>query len=158
MLSMSRDVEQYRLLMADVYELAGTSRRSSDALAAEHGQTAARWHVMSVLSDEPASVSAAARRLGLTRQSVQRTVGDLVRAGQIELTPDPADRRAPLASLTPAGRRTLDLLIESSRADREAVLARAGLSASELSRARRVVRALAAALAANPAQMADGQQ
>jgi hypothetical protein len=44
------DLEAYRLFIADVYELAGQSRRTSESLARELGQTAARWHVLSVLS------------------------------------------------------------------------------------------------------------
>src|ERR1700757_2310208 len=58
--------EQYRLLMADVYELAGLSRRTSEAIARELGQTVARWHVLSVLSAGPCTVPAAARRPLLT--------------------------------------------------------------------------------------------
>src|ERR1700755_3083959 len=53
--------DQYRLLMADVYELAGLSRRTSEAIARDLGQTAARWHVLSVLSAGPCTVPAAAR-------------------------------------------------------------------------------------------------
>src|SRR3712207_3495790 len=75
-------LDAYRLLIADVYELAGESRRTSEALAREVGQSAARWHVLSVVSDGPRTVGSASRRLGLARQSVQRVVDDLVAAGQ----------------------------------------------------------------------------
>ena len=54
-------LDAYRLLIADVYELAGASRRTSDDLARAVGQTAARWHVLSALSDAPRSVPSAAR-------------------------------------------------------------------------------------------------
>ena len=43
-------VEEYRLLIADVAELIGRSRATSDELARSVGQTVARWHLMSVLS------------------------------------------------------------------------------------------------------------
>ena len=92
-------VDAYRLLMADVYELAGESRRSSEKLAREQGQTAARWHLLSVLSDGSRTVASAARRLGLARQSVQRVVDDLARAGLVELHDNPDHRRAPLVGL-----------------------------------------------------------
>ena len=49
----------YRLLVAEVYELAGRSRRTSDALARAAGQSVARWHLMSVVSDGPRSVAGA---------------------------------------------------------------------------------------------------
>lgn len=138
--------EAYRLLIADVYELAGRSRATSEALARAEGQTVARWHLMSVVADDPRSVASAARRLGLQRQSVQRTAGHLVEAGLARLTPDPADARAPVLSLTRDGRSVLDRLVASSDRDRIARLGKVRLTADELTRARTVVRAVAAAL------------
>lgn len=141
-------VNGYRLLIADVYELAGASRRTSDALAAAVGQTAARWHALSVVSDRPRTVADAARRLGLTRQSVQRVVDDLLRDGLLDRVPNPGHRRAPLLEPTPAGRAVLADLDARSAADRTGVLARAGVTADELAAARDVLRRLAAALPA----------
>ncbi|WP_199522058.1 MarR family winged helix-turn-helix transcriptional regulator [Geodermatophilus marinus] len=93
----------YRLLVADVYELAGTSRRTSEAIAAGAGQTAARWHVLSVLSDAPRTAAGTARRLGLARQSVQRVADDLVAAGLLARAANPDHRPAPLLSVTDEG-------------------------------------------------------
>ena len=143
---MAEDLEAYRLLMADVYELAGESRRSSEALARGEGQTTARWHVLSVVSDGPRTVASAARRLGLARQSVQRVVDDLVSAGQVTLEANPDHARAPLVALTEAGAGTLRRLVRGSDADRAAVLAAAGVGAVEMEQARDVVRRLVAAL------------
>jgi DNA-binding MarR family transcriptional regulator len=139
-------LQEYRLLMADVYELAGASRRTSDSRARELGQTAARWHVMSVLQDESLSVAAAARRLGLARQSVQRVVNDLVSLGHVRVEPDPNDRRAPLASLTASGQQSLRRLMKASDSDRALLLERAGITVEQLRAARSTVRALAEAL------------
>ncbi len=47
------DLVAHRLLIAEVYELAGESRRSSETQTRELGQTAARWNVLSVVSDVP---------------------------------------------------------------------------------------------------------
>lgn len=135
----------YRLLIADVYELAGVSRETSEAIAARFGLTAARWHVLSVVWDTPAPVPAIARRLGLARQSVQRVVDDLERQGHVELRPNPAHRRSPLVALTEAGRAALDAVTEASSAERGALVARAGLSADDLLAARTTLRALLAA-------------
>jgi DNA-binding MarR family transcriptional regulator len=133
-------VAAYRLLIADVYELAGTSRRTSDRMAAEHGQTAARWHVLSVLADGPHGVPAIAHRLGHARPSVQRIVHDLEAAGLVEPRPNPLHARSPLVALTPAGKETLDRLFAGSDADRTALLARAGVSADDLLAARATLR------------------
>jgi DNA-binding MarR family transcriptional regulator len=139
-------VDAYRLLMADVYELAGESRRSSEELARQEGQTAARWHVMSVLSDGARTVASAARRLGLARQSVQRVVDDLARAGMVELHDNPDHRRAPLVTLTEEGLATLTGLLERSDADRRDAVERAGLSLGDLENARATLRRLVDAL------------
>lgn len=138
--------ESYRLLMADVYELAGLSRRSSEQTAAEYGQTVARWHVMSVLSDRPLTVAAAARRLGLARQSVQRVVDELVAEGIVERRDNPDHQRAPLHALTAQGRETLDRIVSASDADRTRRLTKAGVTTAELDAARHTLRKLLAAL------------
>jgi DNA-binding MarR family transcriptional regulator len=126
----------YRLLIADVYELAGLSRRLSDRDAAAHGTTTARWHVLSVVSDRPATVPAIAGRLGLVRQAVQRITDELVAAGELERRDNPAHARSPLVAITAAGRATLDALWADTDRSRTALLASAGVTAAELDRAR----------------------
>lgn len=123
------------MLIADVYELAGQSRRTSESLARAPGQTAARWHVLSVLSD------ASPRRRGgwAWRQSVQRVVEDLVDDGQLELRANPDHARAPLVALTSAGRGTLASVVQSSDNNRAALLERAHVTADELHTARTVL-------------------
>jgi DNA-binding MarR family transcriptional regulator len=140
------ELDAYRLLIADVYELAGESRRSSEALARQVGQTTARWHVLSVVSDGPRTVASAARRLGLARQSVQRVVADLVAAGQLVLRDNPDHARAPLVALTDAGAGTLRRLVAGSDADRAGALRAAGVSAEEMAQARAVLGRLLTAL------------
>lgn len=140
------EVEAYRLLIADVYELAGLSRQVSEDLARSVGQTAARWHVLSVVSDGPRTVPSAARRLGLAPQSVQRVVGDLVAAGLVEAVDNPDHVRSPLMRLTGAGRTVVDELFTRSTAARADALARAGVTVDELAGARDVLRRLVGAL------------
>ena len=138
--------ESYRLLVADVYELAGLSRRSSEETAAEHGQTVARWHLMSVLSDQPHTVPAIARRLGLVRQSVQRVADELVAEGMVERSENPDHQRSPLYSLSAAGRSTLKKIVAASDVDRTQRLNRAGVTVAELDAARETIRKLLAVL------------
>jgi len=137
----------YRLLIAEVYEVAGRSRRTSEAIAAELGHTVARWHLMSAVIDEPRSVAAAARRLGLARQSVQRVADQLVADGLARTTPDPGDARAARLSLTDAGCRALGQLVEQSDRRRSAQLAASDLTDDDLQAARRVLRTLGDLLA-----------
>lgn len=129
----------YRRLIADVYELAGASRATSEQIANEADQTAARWHVMSAVSEHALTVPAIARRLGLARQSVQRVANDLDEEGLATFAPNPAHQRSSLVSLTDRGRRVLDDLFERSETSRTALLDRAGLDVDELDGAREVL-------------------
>jgi len=142
----TKTLEAYRLLIADVYELAGASRRTSDELARQSGQTVARWHVLSVLSDAPRTVPSAARRLGLAPQSVQRVVDDLVRGGQLAPQPNPDHVRSPLFALTEDGKSTVTELFARSDEERTRMLRRSGVTTRQLQEAREVIRALAAAI------------
>jgi DNA-binding MarR family transcriptional regulator len=144
--NMDAELEGYRLLVADVYELAGESRRTSQGIARQTGLSVARWHVLSVVSDGPRTVASAARRLGLARQSVQRVVDDLVATAQVELRSNPDHARAPLVALTDDGTATLGRLVRASDADRADLLRRAGVGRADLDQARAVVRRLLTAL------------
>lgn len=139
-------IESYRLLIADVYDLAGVSRRTSDRLAKTVGQTAARWHVLSVISDGPRTVASAARRLGLSRQAVQRVAGALSAEGLVALRPNPDHASAPLVDITAEGMRTMRALFALSEASRAEALERAGVSRAELDAARSVLRRLVHAI------------
>jgi DNA-binding MarR family transcriptional regulator len=100
--------EEVAALVATVFEVAGELRRVGETEAATAGQTQARWQVLSVVSDGEWTVPRAARRLGIKRQSVQRTVDLLVDDGLVTLHENPHHARSPLVRLTPAGRRVLD--------------------------------------------------
>ena len=120
----------YRLLIANVYELAAVSRRASESIAAEHGVTVTQWHAMSVLSDDDVTVPAIARRLGVTRQAVQRVADQLVSSGHVEPRKNPSHSSSPVMHLTDLGHQTLRDLWEASD-DPRAQLTR-GLSAEEV--------------------------
>jgi DNA-binding MarR family transcriptional regulator len=79
---------------------------AGDLLAAEEGLTAARWQVLGVLAliGQPLTVPQIARRMGLTRQSVQASVNRLRIAALVEAEGNPGNRRSPLIRLTELGR------------------------------------------------------
>ena len=120
----------YRLLIANVYELAAVSRRESEPIAAAHGVTVTQWHAMSVLTDKDVTVPAIARRLGVTRQAVQRVTDQLVGSGHLEPRENPSHRSSPVMHLTDLGRRTLRDLWEASDEPRAQITR--GLSVEEL--------------------------
>lgn len=99
-------------LVADVLEAAGALRRLGDEIAGTAGQSQARWQVLSVLSEGDWTVARAARRLGVSRQGVQRVVDLLLEEGLLLVEPNPNHARSPLIRLTPEGRETLDRITE----------------------------------------------
>jgi len=132
------------LLIADVYQLAGEFRRSGEHIAAAEGQTQARWQLLSVLSDGGMTVPRAARRLGLTRQAVQRVANDLVKDRLVVFEANLDHRSSPLATLTPAGRTTLTAITARARRKNRDIARRIGGPA--LSRTRDDIRRLLALL------------
>jgi DNA-binding MarR family transcriptional regulator len=98
-----------------VFRLNGLLLEAGDRMAAPTGQTSARWQVMGVIDHGPLTVSAVGRAMGLRRQSVQRTADLLVADGVAEYVDNPADRRAKLLTLTPAGRRALRRIERAQR-------------------------------------------
>jgi len=94
-------------IIVETFRLNGAIINAGDALVKDLGLTSARWQVLSVLFDEPATVSEIARRMGLSRQNVQRIANRLIKDGFIEPVDNPAHRRAKLCSLSALGKETM---------------------------------------------------
>jgi DNA-binding MarR family transcriptional regulator len=96
-------------LIADLLEAAGAIRRRSETVAALAGQSQARWALMGLINNEGVwTVPNAARRLGVSRQAVQRVADALRRDGLIATEPNPDHKSSPLIGLTDQGRRALE--------------------------------------------------
>ena len=92
-------------MVLEVFRLGGLLASEGDRLTADLGLTSARWKVLGAIALEgrPLTVAQIARRMGLTRQSVQRLVNELTRDGFVELHSNPDHRRAPLVARSAAG-------------------------------------------------------
>jgi DNA-binding MarR family transcriptional regulator len=100
-------------LVANVLEAAGALRRHGDQQASVVGQTQTRGQAMSVLSDEPKTVPAAARRASASRgKPFSETADVLLNEGLIRAQANPAHASSPLFSLTARGRRALSALTD----------------------------------------------
>jgi DNA-binding MarR family transcriptional regulator len=95
------------LIVADVYELAGRFRENGEAIARSGGQTQARWQVLSAASGGQHTVPQIARRLGVTRQNVQRIADILVAERLAGFAPNPDHRGSPHLVLTSRGETAL---------------------------------------------------
>jgi DNA-binding MarR family transcriptional regulator len=87
-----------------VFRVNGDLIQWGDKMTQPLGLTSARWQVMGVLDDGPATVSAIARRMGLQRQSVQRTADLLEQDGLVTYTENPDHKTARLVMFTNEGR------------------------------------------------------
>jgi DNA-binding MarR family transcriptional regulator len=85
------------------FRLNGRLMDIAQRLAREGGLTATEWRVLGGVLDEPHSVAEVGRRMGMTRQGVQRVADQLVDRGLAEYRPNPAHRRAKLLACTQAG-------------------------------------------------------
>ena len=116
---MPAEVLETSELVAEAFRLQAMVVAAMEAMARESGLTNARWQALCALVEGPATVAAAARSLGLARQSVQRTMDGLAEAGFVEYRDNPDHVRARLAHLTEQGR----AVVEKLRADQAGWLA-----------------------------------
>jgi DNA-binding MarR family transcriptional regulator len=105
--------------IADVLELAGLFRHVADDIARHEGQTQARWYALSVFSENPLTVSQAARRLGTTRQAVQRSTDELLARGLAITEANPDHRTSPFIRLTREGQEVLARISQAAMTSRK---------------------------------------
>ena len=127
-------------LIVETFGLNGGFLTAGDRLTKDLGLSSARWQVLASSDGERRTVAQIARRMGLRRQSVQRTVNSLLRGGFVVLRNNPNHRRAKLVELTEKGCSALDEIFRrhsewaNSLAD--------GFSADDLKRAGQLMAAI----------------
>lgn len=107
--------DAFSSLVPRVFRLNGLLAAAGDALARPAGQTTARWQLLAMVENAPATVAQTARALGLARQSVQRVADVLEAEGLIAYIDNPSHRRARLVELTDAGRAALAAIQAAQR-------------------------------------------
>ncbi len=127
--SRSGGAEAVPLLVADVFHLAGVFRRRGEAIARREGRTQAEWQTLSAVADGSRTVPQTARRLGFTRQSVQRTADRLDAQALVAFVPNPDHRKSPLVEITAAGRAALDRITRGAGAFHREVAGRVDANA-----------------------------
>jgi DNA-binding MarR family transcriptional regulator len=92
-------------LILETFRLNGALLSRGDRLVRDIGLTSARWQVLGAVALEgrPLSVAQIARRMGLSRQAVQRVANDLEAAGLTAYRENPDHKRAKLVALTRQG-------------------------------------------------------
>ena len=105
-------LDAFQRLIGEVFRLNGRLLAAADRLSQDLEIGPAGWQTVAVIRNEPMPVPQISRRLGLRRQSVQRTVNVLKGLGIVELRPNPAHKRAHLVKLTKKGQALMDVLRE----------------------------------------------
>lgn len=90
-------------LVLATFRLNAALLEAARKLAAAGEMTAASWQVLGGVVDQPRSVAEIGRRMGLSRQAVQRIADLLVERGFAEYRPNPAHKRAKLLAPTESG-------------------------------------------------------
>ena len=103
-----------RKLVGEVLRASARIAVSRNTLLIGFGATGPRLRLMKMVrrKREPRTVSQLARAIGVSRQTLQATVQDLVKVGFIDLEPNEQHRRAPIVMLTPDGEACLDRLLQ----------------------------------------------
>ena len=101
-------------LIVEVFRLNGLLISTADKWVAKFGLTGARWQVMGALVQTGGleTVSRLARDMGLTRQSVQRVVNEMVADGMLTFEGNPHHKRSKLVSMTPKGEKVFSAALE----------------------------------------------
>ncbi len=97
-------------LILETFRLNGEMIAAGNQLTKPLGLTSARWQVMGAIDLEGRSLTVAqiARRMGLSRQGVQRIVNDLVKLNMLLLEPNLDHKRAALVAISKKGRRVME--------------------------------------------------
>lgn len=99
-------------LILEVFRLNGQLLVAGDRLTRPLGLTSARWQVLGAieLAGQPITVAQASRRMGVSRQAVQRVANDLAAAGFVTFEDNPDHARAKLIRPTRKGMDALERL------------------------------------------------
>jgi DNA-binding MarR family transcriptional regulator len=135
-------VAAFTALVLEAFRLNGLLTAAGDALTADFGLSSARWKVLGAiaLAGRDLTVAQIARRMGLTRQAVQRLVNDLRAGGFVGLHDNPDHRRAALVRRTARGETAYAQIM--ARYDAWAAALTGGLDGAELARVGDVLRDL----------------
>ena len=90
-------------LILTLFPLNGRVLSAGDTLSSSEGLSSSLWQVLGALKDAPRSVSQIGRVMGLTRQSVQRSVNIMKEDGLVELVKNPDHQTSPLVRITNKG-------------------------------------------------------
>ena len=96
-------------VILETFRLNGALIEAGNEITKPYSLTSARWQVMGAidLAGQPMTVAQIARRMGLSRQGVQRIVNDLVKIGLLEPIANIDHKRSPLIAISDKGEKVM---------------------------------------------------
>jgi len=133
-------------IVLEIFRLGGLLVSEGDRMGAEYGLTSARWKILGALyiAGEALTVPQIARRMGLTRQAVQRLVDAMSEDGLLRFQDNPSHKRARLIALSEHGDRVYRALYDKQALWAQDLAADSG--EEELATTLETLRRIAAAL------------
>jgi DNA-binding MarR family transcriptional regulator len=132
----------FRLIIMDIFFLAGAFKKNGNKMASKVGLTRPQWDLLITAATDQRTVPQLARRMGMARQSVQRTADILVRRGLGAYAKNPDHQRSPFFLLTAAGKNVLERLEEMAQQRRIQFMNENGVSNDDLGMTQKVLRRL----------------
>jgi DNA-binding MarR family transcriptional regulator len=106
----------FQRFVGEVFRINGRLLDVADALGRDLHVTPTHWQIVAIIRNQPMTIPAISRRVGLRRQSVQHNITQLLARGLVEQASNPDHRRASLVRLSPAGQALmLELFARQSR-------------------------------------------
>ena len=96
-------------VIIEIFRLNGALIQAGNEITKPYGLTSARWQVIGAidLAGQPMTVAQIARRMGLSRQAVQRIVNDLIKIGLLKPTLNIDHKRSPLIAISNKGEKVM---------------------------------------------------
>ncbi len=96
-------------VILETFRLNGVLIEAGNEITKPYGLTSARWQVIGAIDlvEQPMTVAQIARRMGLSRQGVQRIVNDLVKIGLVEPITNIDHKRSPLIAISNEGEKVM---------------------------------------------------
>ncbi len=96
-------------LIIETFRFNGALIEAGNRITEPLGLTSARWQVLGAIeiAGQDLTVSQIARRMGLSRQAVQRIVNDLVLLEMLKTNPNIDHKRSPIISLSKKGKKVM---------------------------------------------------
>jgi DNA-binding MarR family transcriptional regulator len=136
----SEEVRTLGLIVDNLVHLWAAFRKRGDQWARSAGLTYNQWQLMAAASRGPKTVPQLARRMGLARQTVQRTADQLVKKHLLLYQKNPDHLRSPHVIVSEKGQETLTHIELGMSKSRAHFVQSQGMKIDELKAAETVLR------------------